>query len=1213
MRNQPSSFLQSASFRRRVLASTAFFAGLLLLVFLIFRAGQSRGNQQATTVFATQIAQMATQTAQAAALVISAPTVNATPTPLLIPTSTATHTSTPTPTNTSTPTNTPTNTPSSTPTPTAIPVSEANWIERYQDRSTAALNKLIQTEFSTARANALLRTTAQEHGLAFVSNSFLRIEGNVWAVIAAPRTPNGRIHPILFWQEPNDRNLIRSQLLTSELSDLSQSKNRRNIPSESSDTGYTHLQTGLARAILTADNLGRFSLLLAEPANSRSLLSFYIFTQSQAAADFDGVWWSLSDPLWSIQAVGSEYSFVESEDGALLPDIEIIGPIISPNGENQGGDDLRAELGAPTVFIEEPPFARQQAQTTWSVDASSSADLSGYQLTNGELVANPLTTLGNILILLQSGNINDATDYTTRLDLLQQAFDLGLGDPAQWLAIYIDEDGNELLDGSISNTLRLFDNMDRSRAYDLSFERTESGSDEDSIESIFRLSGVEVVEEGFSRETVNAAATVAADANSATNQNGGRDGPVAVTLQVTPTPSPTATTSPTPLPTPTPTPTEPPSAVPNISPDEAGPVTGSVVTQLPSNLRAGPGIDFAILGALDGGTTIEYFGITNSGEWLLLRVNDSTSDFDGEIGWMARDLLQWGSALEVLPRFFANGTPVIPFTPTPFGQSTTLDDDTPASQNANAEPSADGAPELRIPDQGLQTLLPQLPLPETNELVLSVISDQIPADPNTPITVVDEENRSFQLNASEAVIEVWVGLFGVRDQTWTRAAAEFLWPNTTIYVAGGPNRAQPNLFDATQIRIIDPPTQARARLLDLPLLAQQIDNERIMALLGSQAADGLFLLERGGNLQEFINETGKIRWLSNDPAGGLWIDSGVNEEGAIAGSRSAFSWLRPDGSGIEIIAQPYYSISGVAADGEGNLWWIEVPQTVDGPWQLWRYNPRGARIDLYAQTDDGLFRNNENRDVSRIAPRLLSASLDSQGNISLLLDTFDAVRQVPHTGIFEFVLLADSDSPDQDNSASNRPARGELTQLLPNGAYRGPLQISPDGTRLAYFAYDAAIPSLTAGAVRPPNQLNVVPLQGPQIGQPQAVYETPDRTEFLAPSVVWRGADRLVFTRSRFSAESNLEYDQFGLVEIALPSINSANEAPKLSEHLLTEQQQVSDFVYCLDQQYTLLIIRTANGVSNLARWNGAGQPRPLFGLPASVDQTEICWQATAP
>ena len=319
---------QTASFRRRVIISTAIFAAIMLFVFAIFRAGQSNGRQQAASVFATQIAEMATVTAEAAAFAIRAPEVEVPPTIEVAPTATAIPTSTPIPTDTPTATSTATNTPTHTPTSTQTPASEAQWIERYQGRATEALNALTGVEFSSDRASILLRSIAQEHGLVFVPASFFQLEGDVWAAIAAPRTPNGRNHPIIFWQEPNDRNQIRSQLLFSELSALARQKNARDGAPDERDNGYTQLLTGITEGTINVDELGRFTILLTEPIQNRSLLSFYIFSQPQAASDFDGVWWSLADLLWSIQAAGSEYTLVENNDAAELPNIEITGPII---------------------------------------------------------------------------------------------------------------------------------------------------------------------------------------------------------------------------------------------------------------------------------------------------------------------------------------------------------------------------------------------------------------------------------------------------------------------------------------------------------------------------------------------------------------------------------------------------------------------------------------------------------------------------------------------------------------------------------------------------------------------------------------------------------------------------------------------------------------------------------------------------------------------
>ncbi|MEZ4657234.1 MAG: hypothetical protein R2911_06660 [Caldilineaceae bacterium] len=44
--------------------------------------------------------------------------------------------------------------------------------------------------------------------------SYVEITGDRWLALVAPRTPKGQGLPMLFWQDPNSRNQIRSQLLS---------------------------------------------------------------------------------------------------------------------------------------------------------------------------------------------------------------------------------------------------------------------------------------------------------------------------------------------------------------------------------------------------------------------------------------------------------------------------------------------------------------------------------------------------------------------------------------------------------------------------------------------------------------------------------------------------------------------------------------------------------------------------------------------------------------------------------------------------------------------------------------------------------------------------------------------------------------------------------------------------------------------------------------
>ena len=106
--------------------------------------------------------------------------------------------------------------------------------------------------------------------------------------------------------------------------------------------------------------------------------------------------------------------------------------------------------------------------------------------------------------------------------------------------------------------------------------------------------------------------------------------------------------------------------------------------------------------------------------------------------------------------------------------------------------------------------------------------------------------------------------------------------------------------------------------------------------------------------------------------------------------------------------------------------------------------------------------------------------------------------------------------------------------LLGQGQYRGPLVVSPDLSRLAYFAYDPAVPSLTSGTVKPANRLNLLTLPGRGESTAEPVYKTETRFEFLAPDVAWLGSDRLLAARSRFAA-GGTDIDQFGIVQVQLP------------------------------------------------------------------------------
>lgn len=204
-----------------------------------------------------------------------------------------------------------------------------------------------------------------------------------------------------------------------------------------------------------------------------SPLSVYVLVQFRPASDFEAVWWSLSDPVWSIRVKTAIMILRETEE-TLLPNIVATSPL-------QAGSQLLDDLILSTLFVEQTPFAQQLVVTHWhprlSLNLSSTlgAQISGYRLAQSELLQPLLTILTRILSLLQQGDIAGAGNYTTRLDLLQQAFDLELSKPATWLGFYLDENDQALFNGQVTNRLRFFDNANRNRTFNAVFEQNEIG------------------------------------------------------------------------------------------------------------------------------------------------------------------------------------------------------------------------------------------------------------------------------------------------------------------------------------------------------------------------------------------------------------------------------------------------------------------------------------------------------------------------------------------------------------------------------------------------------------------------------------------------------------------------------------------------------------------------------------------------------------------
>ena len=499
----------------------AIVLAVVVLVGLIgsYNAGLARGRLHVRGELHTVQAQLVAQLS-ATPQVTDTPTVTPTPSPTLSPT--------------------PTWTPTLTPTPTATPASPEEWADRFRLLSAEGLNSIAPGDFSGERAETLIRSIAQEQGLLFVPASYFELTGEPWTALVAPRTPQGEVLPMVFWREPNDGNQVRSQDLLAQLSTGSDGRD------------YRSFLGGASFGLVRSDVTGRLHLLLVERPERSPVLAANVLAQDQPGGEFSRVWRSADDPNWSVQAAGSQVQLAEAE-GALLPDMQIVAPLADVG-------QLRSRLNAPGEFVEQPPFARQWAAMRWRfIDEEGARDTAGalrpgYNLQEAALVSTPLTSLAQVLRLLRDSNVGEASNYVARLDLLQEAFDMGLAQPGVWLGAYLDDSGREIYGNEVSNRLRFFDNGDRSRTYVATFEPDSDGN--------YRLVSLESGEAYMADDLVTPAAPQAAVLGPA---------PVAAAASSPSTP----TTTPTPVPTPTTTLTPSPTATVTATPTNTVPPTAT--------------------------------------------------------------------------------------------------------------------------------------------------------------------------------------------------------------------------------------------------------------------------------------------------------------------------------------------------------------------------------------------------------------------------------------------------------------------------------------------------------------------------------------------------------------------------------------------------------------------------------------------------------------
>ncbi|RIK36297.1 MAG: hypothetical protein DCC57_22595 [Chloroflexi bacterium] len=454
-----------------------------------------------------------------------------------------------------------------------------------------------------------------------------------------------------------------------------------------------------------------------------------------------------------------------------------------------------------------------------------------------------------------------------------------------------------------------------------------------------------------------------------------------------------------------------------------------------------------------------------------------------------------------------------------------------------------------------------------------------------------------------AAVQIWTGLFGVFPADWAPAPAELLWPGTQVYVSGGPQSDDPSRFLAAQVRIAAMPPQERARLLSLPDLAVPVGQGLAVGMMGSREEPGVYLLEASGTLRQLWTDERAAAWAGPDAAAGVVVST----QDAPAGP-NRFSWIRDDGTGVQIFAQPFHSLRGVVADAFAGLWWIETPQADLDQWQLWHYDPQTGRLALWLRATGALFQSASPVIQANLTPVLVAVypeygpASGALSQVTLLLDSVGQGGQQLYTGVFRVTVKGDT--------GAGGEVVGTPQLVLTPDAYRGPLQVSPDGTKLAYFVYDPEHASLTSGLIRPANQLRVLTLSGRGASTIRTVYAAENRFEFLAPNLGWQGNERLVAARARFAPGDTFGIERFGVVLVQLPGSDQPSGVVQVRSYLFPNQRDLRDFAVCRNGPYTLTVAGLEDGSLELARWDGTDRPQALFLLPASMSRAFLCWQA---
>ncbi len=522
-------------------------------------------------------------------------------------------------------------------------------------------------------------------------------------------------------------------------------------------------------------------------------------------------------------------------------------------------------------------------------------------------------------------------------------------------------------------------------------------------------------------------------------------------------------------------------------------------------------------------------------------------------------------------------------TPTPTATATATLTPTPTPTPTRAT-SAQAADYDYIPTESSAVVLQpaQVPSPQPDEFVATILGETVPNDFAEPISVRTDSGEVLllEIDPVEEQVVMWSGIFGASQGEWLDAGADFLWSGTQVYVAG--RKDDGGRVIVSGVRVVSPPEFQRVKRMDVPTFRAARKSGKAVALLGRRGDPGVFLLHQDG-VVTVVRETGQSVLPIYDGAEGF-----VVPDANAPADRNGFLYVRGDGIGLSFQAYPFQGVRGIAADGRGDLWWIEVPQVGLAQWRLWHYDSQNGQIVLRVQASTSLLGGRANNTIEPTLVAVLSGAGEAR---SFVIDTADLDAGRQYTGLYRVELNADGEI--------------DVRRLAPEGIYRGPFQLSPGNSRLAHLAYDPQHPSLTVGFVRPSNQLWVREMTANGAGaRGRLSAQTQTRFEFFAPQLAWRDDDRLLLARSRFSPQGVFSLEIFGITEVDLLQTGSAAR----SSYLYPLGDVVGDFAACADDS-VLISVRSGNRVPRLEEWSGEGRPQMRGQLPGYFDRVFLCWQ----